>query len=120
MVARVLFPVLTYRENASTPPPPGDHQGPPFPASSALAPTDHPACFLASRLRLMPGGRPQGSPCDIAHSLSILSNEAAQEARAFRQRVKNTLMNLEHFVQLTCLASKLGNILNVTRIVHYV
>ena len=29
MVARVLFPVLTYRENASTPPPPGDHQGPP-------------------------------------------------------------------------------------------
>src|SRR5260221_3187944 len=39
--------------NAITPPPPGDHQGPPFPASSALAPTDHPACCLASRLRLM-------------------------------------------------------------------
>src|SRR5467141_2429453 len=53
MVARVLFPVLTYRENASTPPPPGYHQGPPFPASSTLAPTDYPASCLASRLRLM-------------------------------------------------------------------
>ncbi len=39
--------------NAITPPPPGDHKGPPFPASSALAPTDHPASCLASRLRLM-------------------------------------------------------------------
>src|SRR6266404_7638279 len=39
---------------ASTPPPPGDHKGPPFPTSSALAPTDHPASCLASRLRLMP------------------------------------------------------------------
>src|SRR5713226_6694603 len=42
--------------NAITPPPPGDHKGPPFPASSALAPTDHPASYLASRLRLMPSG----------------------------------------------------------------
>ena len=54
MVARVLFPVLTCRGNAITPPPPGDHKGPPFPASSALAPTDHPASCLSSRLRLMP------------------------------------------------------------------
>ena len=54
MVARVLFPVLTCRGNAITPPAPGDHQGPPFPASSALAPTDHPASYLSSRLRLMP------------------------------------------------------------------
>ena len=29
MVARVLVPVLTWRENAITPPAPGDHQGPP-------------------------------------------------------------------------------------------
>src|SRR6266446_7970489 len=42
--------------NASTSPPPGDHKGPPFPTSSALAPTDHPACCPASRLRLMPIG----------------------------------------------------------------
>src|SRR5713101_5784284 len=42
--------------NAITPPPPGDHKGPPFPTSSALAPTDHPASYLASRLRLMPSG----------------------------------------------------------------
>ena len=62
MVARVLFPVLTYRENASTPPPPGDHQGPPFPASSTLAPTDYPASCLASRLRLMLIGCPKGIP----------------------------------------------------------
>src|SRR6266852_4123787 len=59
MVARVLFPVLTWRGNAITPPAPGDHKGPPFPASSTLAPTDHPASCLASRLRLMPSGRGQ-------------------------------------------------------------
>jgi len=29
MVARVLFPVLTWRGNAITPAPPGDHKGPP-------------------------------------------------------------------------------------------
>ena len=40
MVARVLFPVLTWRGYALTPPAPGDHQGPPVPTSSALAPTD--------------------------------------------------------------------------------
>ncbi len=44
--------------NALTPPAPGDHQGPPFPTSSALAPTDHPASCLSSRLRLMPSWRP--------------------------------------------------------------
>jgi len=54
MVARVLFPVLTWRGNAITPPPPGDHKGPPFPTSSTLAPTDHPASCLSSRLSLMP------------------------------------------------------------------
>ncbi len=30
MVARVLFPVLTWRGKAITPPAPGDHQGPPI------------------------------------------------------------------------------------------
>ncbi len=54
MVARVLFPVLTWRGNALTPPPPGDHKGPPHIRPTALAPTDHPASCLASRLRLMP------------------------------------------------------------------
>jgi hypothetical protein len=42
MPARVLFPVLTWRGNAITPPAPGDHKGPPFPTSSALAPTESP------------------------------------------------------------------------------
>src|SRR6266478_536922 len=46
--------------DAITPPPPGDHKGPPFPASSALAPTDHPACCLASRLSLMRMGCHEG------------------------------------------------------------
>ena len=40
-------------ENALTPPPPGDHKGPPHIRPTALAPTDHPASCLASRLRLM-------------------------------------------------------------------
>src|SRR5260370_31593101 len=31
----------------------GDHQGPPHIHSTTLAPTDHPASFLTSRLRLM-------------------------------------------------------------------
>jgi len=53
-------PCAHLRGNAITPPPPGDHKGPPFPTSSALAPTDHPASYLSSRLRLMPSGRPQG------------------------------------------------------------
>ena len=56
MVARVLFPVLTYGGNAITPPPPGNHKGPLHIHSTALAPTDHPASCLASRLRLMPIG----------------------------------------------------------------
>src|SRR5437588_3503409 len=50
---------------AGTRPPPhpaGDHKGPPFPSSSSLAPTDRPASRLSSRLRLMPIGRPPGSP----------------------------------------------------------
>src|SRR5216683_436807 len=40
--------------NALTPPAPGDHQGPPHIRPTALAPTDHPASCLSSRLRLMP------------------------------------------------------------------
>jgi len=40
--------------NAITPPPPGDHKGPPHIHPTTLAPTDHPASCLASRLRLMP------------------------------------------------------------------
>src|SRR5207245_1090381 len=47
-------------ETRPPPHPAGDHKGPPFPASSTLAPTDRPASRLASRLRLMPLGRPQG------------------------------------------------------------
>jgi len=40
--------------NALTPPPPGDHQGPPHIHPTALAPTDHPTSCLASRLSLRP------------------------------------------------------------------
>ncbi len=36
----------------------GDHQGPPNPSSTALAPTDHPASYRSPRLRSMPIGRP--------------------------------------------------------------
>src|SRR5260221_11528006 len=39
--------------NALTPPPPGDHKGPPHIHPTALAPTDRPASCLASMLRLM-------------------------------------------------------------------
>ena len=41
MVARVLFPVLTGRGNAITPPAPGDHQGPP-----SRSPPPSPACWI--------------------------------------------------------------------------
>jgi len=58
MVARVLFLVLTWRGNASTPPAPGDHKGPPFPTSSTLAPTDVDELCV----RLMPIGGPLWSP----------------------------------------------------------
>ena len=43
-------------------------KGPPFPTSSALAPTDHPACCLASRLSLMPFS----SRCSIACLATLL------------------------------------------------
>src|SRR5216683_406307 len=62
MVARVLFPLLTWRGNALTPPAPGDHKGPPHIHPTTLAPTDHPASCLASRLSLMPIGGPLRSP----------------------------------------------------------
>src|SRR5436309_12168648 len=61
MVARVLFIALTFWRNTSTPPPPGDHKGPPNRTSATLAPTDHPTLCLAFGLRLMPIGRPPGS-----------------------------------------------------------
>src|SRR5258708_13876884 len=76
MVARVLFPVLTCRGNALTPPAPGDHKGPPFPTSSALAPTDHPASSLSSRLGLMPIRSPNRvsshrAPCEAVSHVVI-------------------------------------------------
>jgi hypothetical protein len=46
-------PVAHLWRNALTPPPPGDHKGPPHIHPTALAPTDHPTSCLASRLRLM-------------------------------------------------------------------
>ncbi len=61
MVARVLFIWLTFWGNTTTPHPAGDHKGPPNPTSSSLAPTDHPALYLVSQLRLMPIGRPSRS-----------------------------------------------------------
>ena len=41
----------------------GDHKGPPIPASSTLAPTN----VDGLRLRLMPLGRPRGSPWKNVH-----------------------------------------------------
>jgi len=55
MVARVLFPVLTYRGTRSYP-----HTGRPSrpspPISAALAPTDHSTSSRFSQLRSMPIG----------------------------------------------------------------
>src|ERR1700680_4931393 len=48
--------VSPVRETDPPPHPAGDHKGPPNPTSSALAPTDHLAPCLTSRLRLMPIG----------------------------------------------------------------
>src|SRR5712692_4908938 len=70
MVARVLFPVLPCGGTRLHP----HHRATikalerypvsflPFPTSSTLAPTDHPASYLSSRLRLMPIGAPCGRP----------------------------------------------------------
>ncbi len=74
MVARVVFPLLTCRGNAIIPPAPGDHKGPPFPASSTLAPTDHPASCLSSRLRLMPIGGPLWSPALLLNDVGPQSH----------------------------------------------
>src|SRR5258707_15334929 len=62
--------------NALTPPAPGDHKGPPFPTSSALAPTDHPASSLSSRLGLMPIRSPNRvsshrAPCEAVSHVVI-------------------------------------------------
>ena len=54
MVARVLFPWLTAWWNTIASPPTGDHEGPPNPTSTTLAPTNRPASYLAFRLKLMP------------------------------------------------------------------
>ena len=53
MVARVLFPGLPAWRNTITPHPAGDHEGPPNPTSTTLAPTNRPASYLAFRLKLM-------------------------------------------------------------------
>src|SRR5712692_2730712 len=66
--------------NALTPPAPGDHKGPPFPTSSALAPTDHPASCLASRLGLIPIGQPLWS-CWPVLALSLKSALRAGQGR---------------------------------------
>ena len=56
MVARVLVPWFPSWRNTILSPPTGDHEGPPNPSSTTLAPTDRPASCLTSRLSLMPIG----------------------------------------------------------------
>src|SRR6266702_188620 len=57
-----LFIWLTSCGDMTPPHPAGDPKGPPNPSSSTLAPTDRPASRLASRLRLLPGGRHSWRP----------------------------------------------------------
>ncbi|HEX6554530.1 MAG TPA: hypothetical protein VF026_17315 [Ktedonobacteraceae bacterium] len=62
MVARVPFPWLPAWRNTIPSPPAGDPQGPPNPSSAALAPTNHLASCLTSRLRLTRIERDKSSP----------------------------------------------------------
>src|ERR1700680_3027923 len=68
------------REKDYPPHPAGDRKGPPNPTSSALAPTDHPAPCLTSRLRLMPIGRPLRTPSEHPPP-TIMSHRAMQVRR---------------------------------------
>ena len=52
-------------------PPPGDHKGPPF-IHTTLAPTDHPASGLASRLRLMLIGADKSAPTAALFRLAVV------------------------------------------------
>ena len=47
----------------------GDHEGPPTPTSTTLAPTDRPASYLAFRLRLMPIRADKSAVCTINRHL---------------------------------------------------
>src|SRR5216683_980159 len=97
MVARVLFPVLTWRGNALTPPPPGDHQGPPHIHSSALAPTDHPASYLSSRLSLMPIGGPSWSPA-VVRSRVRRRHNAFRIGPAIRRSIESDCFSLDQII----------------------
>src|SRR5437588_12050692 len=83
MVARVPFPWLPSWWNTIPSPPPGDHQGPPHPSSTTLAPTAHPASCLTSRLRLMPiiadNELSQNNPAihDVGHPYTLSQNNPA-------------------------------------------
>src|SRR5712692_3909829 len=55
-----------------------------LPTSSALAPTDHPACCLASRLRLMPIWVPPRAPLPTEHViLSAAKDLCPRRVRPF-------------------------------------
>ena len=69
MVARVLFPWLPPWRNRIPSPPAGDHQGPPNPSSTTLAPTDGLASCLTSRLRSMLMRADQSAVCAINRHL---------------------------------------------------
>src|SRR5438132_9652903 len=86
-VARVLFLWLTSCGNTTTPHPAGDHKGPPNPASSALAPTDHLVLCLVSQLRLMPIGGPLWSPLTMGSNrnqrcMNLLQNALVERCPA--------------------------------------
>jgi len=78
MVARVPFPWLPSWWNTIPSPPPGDHEGPPNPTSTTLAPTARPASCLTSRLRFMPMRADyelsQNNPAihDVGHPYTVL------------------------------------------------
>src|SRR6266496_1973034 len=50
----------------------------------------------------------------------VFSNHAAQQTVAFSHSIENTLMQLEHLVQLTCFARQFCHILDVAWIVHHI
>ena len=89
MVARVLFPWLTSWMNMIPSPPAGDHQGPPRPSSTALAPTARLASCLTSRLRSMRIGRNELRPIDIKLRKDELKKRRWTKRVTIRHHIKN-------------------------------
>src|SRR6266699_515959 len=95
-VARVLFLALTSCGNTTTPHPAGDHKGPPNPASSALAPTDHLVLCLVSQLRLMHIGEHLWSPLTIKSNRNQVCMKFLQNALVERCQELDVVAGLRH------------------------